>query len=143
MQAILKIMSQSTGCASSISQAAALAALNGPQDFLRERAGIYQQRRDYLVPRLNAIDGLSCHAPEGAFYLYPSCAGLLGRTTPSGDRLEDSTALVKYLLDTAGVAVVPGSAFEYDPYFRLSYAAAMEELEKACELLDRACSALS
>ncbi len=142
MQAILKIMSQSTGCACSISQAAALAALNGPQDFLRDRARIYQQRRDYLVTRLNAIDGLHCHCPEGAFYLYPSCAGLLGRTTPSGERLEDSTALVKYFLDQAGVAMVPGSAFELDPHFRLSYAAAMTDLERACELIEQACAAL-
>ncbi len=142
IKAILKVMSQSTGCASSISQAAALAALTGPQDSLPERAAIYQQRRDYLVPRLNAIDGLSCHAPEGAFYLYPSCAGLLGRTTPGGQRLNDSSAVVIYLLDNAGVAMVPGSAFEFDPYFRLSYAAAMEELEQACENIDKACSAL-
>jgi len=143
IKAILKVMSQSTGCASSISQAAALAALTGPQDSLPERAAIYQQRRDYLVGRLNTIDGLSCHAPEGAFYLYPSCAGLLDRTTPAGERLNDSTAVVKYLLDSAGVAMVPGSAFEFDPYFRLSYAAAMEELEQACENIDKACSVLA
>ncbi len=143
IKAVLKIMSQSTGCASSVSQAAALCALSGPQDFLRERAGIYQQRRDFLVERLNGIKGITCHAPEGAFYLYPSCEGLLGKSTPDGEHITDSTAVVKYFLDQAGVAVVPGCAFEYDPNFRLSYAASLDSLKLACDRIDRACSALN
>jgi len=143
MPAVLKVMSQSTGCASSIGQAAALAALSGPQDYLRERAAVYQQRRDFLVGRLNAIDGLRCHSPEGAFYLFPSCGELLGKTTPGGERLDDSKDLAKYLLDSAGVAVVPGSAFEYDPNFRLSYAASMADLEQACEHIEQAVKALA
>jgi aspartate aminotransferase len=139
---IIKILSQSSGNPCSISQAAAIAALEGPQELLAERAEIFRQRRDFLATRLNTIAGLSCHKPEGAFYLYPSCAGLIGKTTPDGSKIKDSKDFVKYLLTSHGVAVVPGSAFEYDPYFRLSYATSMETLEQAAQRIETACKAL-
>lgn len=139
---IIKILSQSSGNPCSISQAAAIAALEGPQQLLAERAEIFCQRRDFLATRLNTIAGLSCHKPEGAFYLYPSCAGLIGKTTPDGSKIKDSKDFVKYLLTSHGVAVVPGSAFEYDPYFRLSYATSMETLEQAAQRIETACKAL-
>lgn len=143
IQAILKVLSQSTGCACSVSQAAALAALEGPQKFLCDWAAIYALRRDYVVGQLKNCPGLSCHAPEGAFYLFPSCAGLIGKTTPQGEKIKSSTDFVRYLLERHDVAVVPGSAFEFDPNFRISYAVSMNELERACERIERACGALS
>jgi aspartate aminotransferase len=140
---IIKILSQSTGSPCSISQAAAIAALEGPHEFLRERVEIFRQRRNFLYARLNEIAGLSCHNPEGAFYLYPSCAGLIGKTTPDGAEIRQSKDFVKYLLTSHGVAVVPGSAFEYDPNFRLSYATSMETLKVAVERIETACNTLS
>ena len=142
MQALLKVLSQATGCASSVSQVAAVAALDGPQDYLKVWAGIYQQRRDYLIARLGQVRGLDCHVPEGAFYLYPSFAGLIGSHTPRGKRIDGSVDFATYLLEQASVAVVPGSAFEYDPNFRLSYAASMPALEKACDRIEAAVQAL-
>ncbi len=139
---IIKILSQSTGNPCSISQAAAIAALEGPHDFLRERVEIFRRRRNFMSARLNEIAGLSCHIPEGAFYLYPSCAGLIGKTTPDGVEIQQSKDFVKYLLTSQGVAVVPGSAFEYDPNFRLSYAISMETLEQAAERIETSCKAL-
>lgn len=142
MAAILKVLSQSTGCASSISQAAAMAALDGPQDFLRDWRQSYQARRDYVVARLQSAPGLSCHAPEGAFYLFPCCAGVIGKSTPQARPIRSSTDFVRFLLAHHGVAVVPGSAFEYDPHFRISYAVSMTELEAACDRIENACRAL-
>jgi aspartate aminotransferase len=140
---IIKILSQSTGNPCSISQAAAIAALQGSHEFLSERVEIFRQRRNFLRARLNEIEGLSCHNPEGAFYLYPSCAGLIGKTTPEGVEIWESKDFVKYLLTSYGVAVVPGSAFEYDPNFRLSYATSMETLEMAAQRIEAACNTLS
>lgn len=142
IQALVKVLSQATGCASAPCQAAAVAALDGPQEFLRDWASIYQQRRDYLLERLNSMPGLSCHAPEGAFYLYPSCAGVLGKTNEAAEQINSSVDFVKYLL-AFGVAAVPGSAFEYDPNFRISYATSMAELETACDRIEAACIALA
>ena len=140
---IIKILSQSTGNPCSISQAAAIAALQGSHEFLSERVEIFRQRRNFLCARLNEIAGLSCHNPEGAFYLYPSCAGLIGKTTSDGVEIRQSKDFVKYLLTSHGVAVVPGSAFEYDPNFRLSYATSMETLKVAAERIETACNTLS
>lgn len=140
---ITKILSQSMGNPCSISQAAAIAALDGPQDYLADRTARFKERRDYLVKRLNTINGLSCHAPEGAFYLFPSCADLIGRTTPEGRQINTSTDLASYLLESAGVAVVPGAAFEYDPNIRLSYATSLDNLKIACERLEQACSQIT
>jgi len=140
---IIKILSQSTGNPCSISQAAAIAALEGPQEFLTERTEIFRQRRNFLCTRINAIAGLHCHKPEGAFYLYPSCAELIGRITPDGERILSSNDFVKYLLTSQGVAVVSGEAFAYDPNFRLSYAASIATLETAADRIESACKALS
>jgi len=136
---IVKVLSQSAGNPCSISQAAAIAALQGPQDYLAERAAVFRERRDFLVAGLNNINGFSCHAPEGAFYLFPSCAGLIGGVTSDGQKINSSADLATYLLQDAGVAVVPGSAFEYDPNIRLSYATSMDNLKLACDRLEKAC----
>jgi aspartate aminotransferase len=143
IRGIFKIFSQSVGNPCSISQAAAIAALEGPQDYLKERAASFKERRDFVLQRLNNISGLSCHAPEGAFYLFPSCAGLMGGHTPAGVAINTSTDLASYLLEEAGLAVVPGAAFEYDPNIRLSYATSMENLETACDRLEKACSKIT
>ncbi len=140
---IIKVMSQSVGNPCSISQVAAVAALSGPQDLLQERADIFRQRRDYLVGQLQSINGLSCHAPEGAFYLFPSCKGMIGRLTPQGETIRNSADFVKYLLEFAQIATIPGAAFEYDPNIRLSYATSMDNLELACERLRHACGLLN
>jgi aspartate aminotransferase len=140
---MVKLQSQSTSNPSSISQAAALEALTGPQGFIAERTAEFQARRDVLVPRLNAIAGISCHVPEGAFYLFPSCAGLLGSVAPDGRRIDSSDALVLYLLDAEGLAVLQGSAYGVPPYFRMSFAASMAVLDEGCERLARACARLT
>jgi len=142
IKAMAKVQSQSTSNPCSISQAATVAALTGPQDFIAERAAIFRQRRDLVVELLNQARGLRCHRPEGAFYVYPSCAGVIGRRTPDGDELADSEAFARYLLESAGVAVVHGAAFGMDPYFRVSYATSTELLEEACHRIIRACDAL-
>ena len=140
--AMRKIQSQSTTNASSVSQAAARAALNGPQDFVPERAAAFQARRDRVVALLSQIPGLHCHKPEGAFYLYPNCAGLMGKCTPAGRRIENDQDLAIYLLEAAEVAVVQGSAYSLSPYFRISIAASIELLEEACRRMQRACAQL-
>jgi aspartate aminotransferase len=142
IRAMAKVQSQSTSNPCSISQAAATAALNGPQDFIAEWAGISRQRRDLVVGLLNQARGLRCHRPEGAFYVFPSCAGVIGRRTPEGDELADSEAFARYLLEHAGVAVVQGTAFGMDPYVRISYATSTEVLEDACRRIIGACEAL-
>jgi len=142
IRAMVQVLSQATGCASAMGQAAAVAALEGPQEFLNEWAGIYQDRRDYVVSRLNDITEISCHAPEGAFYLFPSCKGVIGKITGDGQRIENTIHFAQYLLAHAGVAVIPGSAFEYDPNIRISYAASMSVLEQGCDRIAKACSDL-
>jgi aspartate aminotransferase len=136
------VQSQSTSNPSSISQAAAIAALSGPQDHLAAWRERFERRRDAVVARLNAIEGVRCPTPGGAFYVFASCAGLLGRRTPAGEAIADDAAFCRYLLDTVDVAIVPGSCFGLAPYFRISYAASDADLEEACARIARACAAL-
>ena len=142
IKAMAVIQSQATSCPSSVSQAASIEALNGPQGFLKERQESFRRRRDLVVTALNEIDGVECRRPEGAFYIFASCGGLLGRTTPSGKRLESDTDFTDYLLEEAYVAVVPGSAFGLSPYFRISYATGTAELQDALGRIASACRAL-
>ena len=142
IKAMAKLQSQSTSNPCSIAQAAAVAALNGPQAFLAERTAAFQRRRDMVVARLNAIPGIACPTPEGAFYVYPDVSGLIGRTTPAGVRIADDEALVGYLLDTAKVAAVQGAAFGLSPAFRVSYATSDALLATACDRIEEACAAL-
>lgn len=142
IDAMRMVQSQSTTNPSSISQAAAIEALDGPQDFMKERAQSFQQRRDLVVSMLNQAQGLTCNSPEGAFYVYPSCAGTIGRKTPSGTELKSDDDFAAYLLEAEKVVVVPGSAFGLSPYFRISYATSEAKLEEACRRIQRACGAL-
>jgi aspartate aminotransferase len=142
IRAMAKIQSQSTTNPCSISQAAAVAALNGPQDFMAERTRVFKERRDLVVDLLNQAPGIRCHRPEGAFYVYPSCAGVIGRRTPDGTELADSEGFARYLLEAEGVAAVHGAAFGLDPYLRISYATATDLLGDACRRIIRACEAL-
>ena len=140
--AIRKIQSQSTSNPSSISQAASVAALYGPMEFLAKNNEVFQERRNLVCSMLNQAKGLNCPTPEGAFYVYPSCAGLIGKTTPDGKVLENDEDVAIYFLDTEGVAAVHGAAFGLSPHFRISYATATEVLEDACQRIQRACAAL-
>ncbi|EJE54875.1 aspartate/tyrosine/aromatic aminotransferase [Acidovorax sp. CF316] len=140
--AMAVVQSQATSCASSISQAAAVAALTGPQDIVAERCREFQARRDLVVAALNASPGLRCRVPEGAFYTFASCEGVLGRTTPGGATLRSDADFCDYLLREFHVAVVPGSVLGLAPYFRISYAASMADLQEACARIRRACEAL-
>ena len=142
IKAMAAIQSQSTTMATSISQWAAVEALNGPQDFLAPRAQSFQRRRDLVVSMLNQSTGLRCPKPEGAFYVYPSCAGTIGKTAPSGRVISNDETFASELLDAEGVAVVHGAAFGLSPYFRISYAASDEVLEEACRRIQRFCAAL-
>jgi len=142
IKAIGVIQSQSTSNPSSVSQAAAVEALNGPQDFIEERALAFKERRDLVVSMLNQAKGIKCHKPEGAFYVYPSCEGTIGKTTPEGKVIETDEDFVTYLLESEGVAVVQGSAFGLAPFFRISYATSTAALEDACQRIQRACGAL-
>jgi aspartate aminotransferase len=142
IKAMAKIQSQSTTNPCSISQAAAVEALNGPQDFIAERAMVFKERRDLVVEMLNQAPGIRCHRPEGAFYVYPGCAGVIGRRTPEGGEIADSEGFARYLLEREGVAAVHGAAFGLDPYLRISYATATGLLEEACRRIIRACEAL-
>lgn len=141
--AMATLQSQSTSNPSSISQAAAIEALNGPQDFIKANNTIFEERRDLVVGLLNEAKGLSCLMPEGAFYVYPSCAGVIGKTTPQGKRIETDSDFVEYLLEAEGVAVVQGVAFGLSPYFRISYATSTAALAEAGARIKRACAALS
>ncbi len=143
IKAMAVVQSQATSCPSSISQAASVAALIGPQEFLKERTASFQRRRDLVVTGLNAIDGLDCRVPEGAFYTFSGCAGMLGKVTPSGKKIESDTDFCAYLLDDAHVAVVPGSAFGLSPFFRISYATSEAELKEALTRIADACARLS
>jgi len=142
IKAIAKIQSQSTTNPCAIAQAAATAALNGPQDFLKARVETFRGRRDLVVSMLNQTDGLKCATPDGAFYVYPDCTGLIGRKTPSGAVLATDEDVAGYLLEAEGVAVVHGGAFGVSPAFRISYATSTELLEDACTRIQRACAAL-
>jgi aspartate aminotransferase len=142
IKAISKMQSQSTSNPSSISQAAAVEALNGPQDFIEKNNAVFKERRDMVVKMLNQAPGLLCHTPEGAFYVYPSCAGAIGKTTPLGKKITTDDDFVTYLLEAEGVAAVQGSAFGLSPYFRISYATSTEALKEACTRIIRACQAL-
>ena len=141
--AIRKIQSQSTSNPSSISQAASVAALNGPMDFLAKNNYVFKQRRDLVCSMLNQAKGITCPTPDGAFYVYPSCAGLIGKKTPDGKVLKTDEDVVTYLLETEGIAAVHGAAFGLSPHFRISYATSTEALEDACQRIQRACSALA
>lgn len=133
-----EIQGHSTSNPSSITQAAAVAALNGPQDFLAVQLKTFKERRDMVARMLNETPGISCPVPEGAFYVYPSCAALLGRTTPQGKTLKTDDDVVEYFLEAEGVAAVPGSAFGLSPHFRISYATSTKDLEEACMRIRRA-----
>jgi aspartate aminotransferase len=143
IRAMAKIQSQSTSNPCSISQAATVVALNGPQDFMTERTEIFRQRRDMVVDLLNKAPGLRCHRPEGAFYVYPSCAGVIGRRTPAGAVLANTEDFARYLLEQEGVALVHGAAFGLDPHIRISYATSKEVLTEACGRIIRACEMLT
>jgi aspartate aminotransferase len=142
IKAIAKLQSQSTSNPCSIAQAAAVAALTGPQDFLAERARAFQSRRDLVVSMLNQATGLTCPRPDGAFYVYPSLAGLIGKSAPSGRVIDTDEAFVGYLLDEARVAAVHGAAFGLSPAMRISYATSDALLREACERIQTACAAL-
>lgn len=137
IKAIGVIQSQSTSNPSSVSQAAAVEALNGTQEFLAPRAEAFRERRDLVVSMLNQAKGIKCHKPEGAFYVYPSCEGCIGKKTPEGKEIKTDDDFVTYLLESEGVAVVQGSAFGMAPFFRISYATSQEALVKACERIQR------
>ena len=139
IKAVAKIQSQSTTNPSSISQAAAVEALNGTQDFIKTRSDSFKERRDYVVETLNSINGLSCLKPSGAFYVFPNCKKLLGKKT----KLKTDKEFVEKLLEKAEVAVVQGSAFGLDGYFRISYATSMENLKKALDRIKSFCESLN
>jgi len=143
MNAVRKVMSQATGCPSSISQVAAIAALEGPLDCVHEFVKTYQSRRDRSVRSLNQMPGLSVELPAGAFYLYPSCAGVIGMTCPDGKTINSSSDFAQYLLEDFSVAVVPGAAFELDPNFRISTATADGDLDEGIARIGKAVAQLS
>ena len=143
IKAITKLQSQSTSNPSSIGQAAALEALTGPQGFIAERTKIFQDRRDAVVAQLNAIPGITCHLPEGAFYVFPSCAGIIGKTTPAGQVLKTDEDFVLYLLDSEKLAGVHGAAYGSTPFFRFSFATSIAILNEGCTRLRRACEQLT
>ena len=143
IKAIAKIQSQSTSNPSSVSQAAAVEALSGKQDFISERSKAFQERRDFVVSELNKINGINCLKPEGAFYVFPSCKGLIGKKDKNGKKLENDTNFVQSLLENNNVAVVQGSAFGLEGFFRISYATSMENLEKAMSRIKEFCESLS
>jgi aspartate aminotransferase len=137
-----KVASQTTSNPASISQWAAVEALNGPQDFLAERSAAFEKRRDLVVSMLNQAEGVRCPTPEGAFYVYPSIEGLIGKTTESGVVITDDEVFTAELLDQEGVAVVQGTAFGLSPYFRVSYATSEAVLEAACTRIQKFCASL-
>ncbi|WP_297490588.1 pyridoxal phosphate-dependent aminotransferase [Acidocella sp.] len=142
IKAMDKLQSQSTSNTSSISQAAAVAALNGPEDALREMVKVYKQRRDLVVDMLNQAAGITCAKPEGAFYVFPGMQGCIGKTTPKGTKINNDEDFVTALLDEEGVAAVHGAAFVYPGHFRISYATSTEALREACARIQRFCAAL-
>ncbi|HEV7251763.1 MAG TPA: pyridoxal phosphate-dependent aminotransferase [Mesorhizobium sp.] len=143
IKAMDMIQGQQTSGASTIAQWAAVEALNGPQDFVKKNKAVFERRRDLVVSMLNQAKGISCPAPEGAFYVYPSCEGAIGRKVPSGNVIKDDTTFCTELLEAEGVAVVQGSAFGLGPNFRISYATSEEVLEEACSRIQRFAASLS
>ncbi len=137
-----KVMSQSTSNPCAVSQYAAVEALSGTQDFIKPNAALFQKRRDLVVSMLNQASGLVCPTPEGAFYVYPSCAALIGRTAPSGRVIGSDKDFANELLETEGVAVVFGEAFGLSPFFRISYATSEKVLEDACGRIQRFCASV-
>ncbi len=142
IKAMAKVQSQSTSNPCSISQAASVAALSGPHDFLPDWVAAFKARRDLVVEKLNTAPGLSCLTPEGAFYVFPSCQGVIGKTSPAGTAIDSDTAFATVLLDEAEVAVVPGSAFGMSGHMRISYATATDVLEDACARIISLCERL-
>ncbi len=142
IKAMNKVQSQSTTSTSTISQWASVAALDGDHSFIARNNKVFRERRDLVVSMLNQATGLTCATPEGAFYVYPSCAGTIGRRTPDGKTIETDEDFVTYLLESEGVAAVHGEAFGLSPHFRISYATSTEALEEACRRIQRACAAL-
>ena len=142
ISAMNKIQSQSTTSTSSISMAAAVEALNGTQHFIKDHNKAFVRRRDLVVSLLNQINGISCLTPEGAFYVYPSCKGIIGKETPEGKKIKNDEDFMSYLLESEGIAGVHGAAFGLSPYFRLSYATNDEILKDACSRIKRACEKL-
>ena len=142
IKAIAKIQSQSTTNPSSISQAAAVEALNGEQNFIQERSKSFQDRRDFVVKSLNAIEGINCLKPDGAFYVFPRCKDLIGKKDSNGKEIKNDTDFVQSLLENNGIAVVQGSAFGLEGFFRISYATSMENLKKALEKISIFCKSL-
>ena len=142
IKAMAMLQSQSTSNPVAVSQWAAVEALNGPQDFIAKHNAIFKERRDLCVSMLNQANGLKCPKPEGAFYVYPSCAGTIGKTAPSGKKLATDEDFVTELLEAEGVAVVQGTAFGFGPAFRISYATKTEDLEEACRRIQRFCGNL-
>jgi len=143
INAMTMVQSQSITHTAAVSQAASIAALNGPHDFIAANNAIFKERRDLVVSMLNQASGLSCATPEGAFYVYPSCEGLIGKKTPSGKVIENDEDFVTELLEAEGVAAVHGEAFGLSPHFRISYATATDVLEDACQRIQRFCGSLS
>lgn len=142
VQAMNKLQSQISSCTSSVSQAAAAAAITGDQSFVTESTAIYRRRRDLAVTGLNAVPGLSCNTPEGAFYVYVNCAGVIGRTTPAGAVIDSDEALTLYLLDEAKVAVVHGAAYGLSPYFRISFATSEDIIQASVDAIRSALARL-
>ncbi|MGW8205984.1 MAG: aminotransferase class I/II-fold pyridoxal phosphate-dependent enzyme, partial [Hyphomicrobiaceae bacterium] len=140
--AMRKLQSQSTSNPNSITQWAGVEALNGPQDFIAANNKVFVERRDLVVAMLNQASGITCPKPEGAFYVYPSCAGALGKTSAKGIKITNDEDFVTALLEEEGVACVHGSAFEGSPAFRISYATSTEALEEACKRIQRFCGNL-
>ncbi|MEX3957459.1 pyridoxal phosphate-dependent aminotransferase [Trinickia sp. EG282A] len=143
IEAMEKLQGQQTSGASTISQHAALAALTGPQDFIRHSRVAFQRRRDLVVKQLTQAPGLHCASPQGAFYVFASCEGLIGKTTPAGTRLDGDEAVVNALLNEAGVATVHGSAFGLGPHIRIAYALDDESLSRACTAIQGFCRTLA
>ena len=143
IKAMTKLQSQSTSNPCSVSQAAAVEALLGPQDYVAARSLVFQGRRDTVVTMLNAIPGITCHSPDGAFYVFPSCAGILGKKTTAGKVIATDEDFVLYLLDEESLAGVQGAAYGSTPFFRFSFATSMQVLEEGCTRLRRACEKLS
>lgn len=141
--AVNKLQSQMSSCPSSVSQAAAAAALSGPQDFVSESVAVYRDRRDAAVAELNAVDGLSCSPAEGAFYAYVNCAGVIGKRTPDGAQISSDEDFTLYLLGAAHVATIHGSAYGLGPYFRISFATSLDIIQEATAAIDKAVRALS
>jgi aspartate aminotransferase len=142
IKAMSMLQSQSTSNPVAVSQWASVEALNGPQDFIAKHNAIFKERRDLCVSMLNQANGLKCPKPEGAFYVYPSCAGTMGKTAPSGKKLATDEDFVTELLETEGVAVVQGTPFGFGPAFRISYATKTDDLEEACRRIQRFCGNL-